>query len=138
MLIRDQSKIYSACADGQIPFVSATDIAAVAYRALTVEKSFNCDRRILGPELLTYDQVAEKLSAAVGRRIEHVKLSRDERYQSLVGAGVSEYFANFLSNLEDAASTGFETSMNDVVETVTGRPPKSLNVFAQENKQTWG
>ena len=136
-LIREHGKIYSACGDGQIPFISATDIAAVAYRALTDAKSHNCDHRVLGPELLTYDQVAEKLSAVLGRRIEHVKLSRDERYQSLVSAGLSDYYAGFLSNLEEAASTGFETSMNDTVEQVTGRPPKSLSMFAQENRETW-
>ena len=109
----------------------------MAYRALTDAKSHNCDHRVLGPELLTYDQVAEKLSAVLGRRIEHVKLSRDERYQSLVSAGLSDYYAGFLSNLEEAASTGFETSMNDTVEQVTGRPPKSLSMFAQENRETW-
>lgn len=136
-LIRNHDKIYTACGDGQIPFISATDIAAVAYRALTDPMSHNCDHRILGPELLIYDQVAEKLSAVLGRRVEHVKLSREERYKGLVAAGVSDYYAGFLSNLEEKASTGFETSMNDTVEKVTGRPPKSLSLFAQENKGAW-
>lgn len=136
-LIRDQSKIYTACGDGQIPFISATDIAAMAYRALTDSKSHNRDYRVLGPELLTYDQVAAKLSEALGRRIEHVKLSRDERYQGLVSAGLSEYYASFLSDMEAAASTGFETRMNDEVENVTRRPPKNLSLFAQENRETW-
>jgi uncharacterized protein YbjT (DUF2867 family) len=92
---------------------------------------------VLGPELLTYDQVAETLSGVLGRRIEHVKLSREERYQGLVGAGLSDYFAGFLSDLEGAASVGFEAGMNDEVERVTGKPPKSLGLFAQENKETW-
>lgn len=56
-LIKDQSVIYTACGDGKIPFVSAADIAAVAFHALTVAKPPNCDYRVLGPELLTYDQV---------------------------------------------------------------------------------
>lgn len=56
-LIKEQSKIYTACADGKIPWISADDIAAVGFRALTDEKSHNTDYRILGPELLTYDDV---------------------------------------------------------------------------------
>jgi len=56
-IIKDTSKIYTACGDGKIPFISTTDIAAVAFKALTDEKSHNNDHRILGPELLTYDQV---------------------------------------------------------------------------------
>lgn len=75
--------------------MSAIDIAAVVFRALTDPKSHNCDYRILGPELLTYDEVAEKLSAHLGRRIEHVKLSGDERYKGLTDASVSNYLARF-------------------------------------------
>ncbi|EAU37749.1 predicted protein [Aspergillus terreus NIH2624] len=136
-LIRDQGKIYTACGQGKIPFVSATDIAAVAYRALTDPDSHNCDHRVLGPELLTYDDIAEKLSRVLGRKIEHVKLSGESRYQGLVSAGVSEYYAAFLTKLEVAASTGFETRENDEVEKVTGRPPRSFDLFAQENRSAW-
>ncbi|GFF30969.1 festuclavine dehydrogenase subunit FgaFS [Aspergillus udagawae] len=136
-LIRDQSKIYTACGQGKIPFVSATDIAAVAYRALTDPDSHNCDHRVLGPELLTYDDIAKKLSHVLRRTIEHVQLSGEERYQGLVNAGVSEYYAGFLTKLEVAASTGFETRENDEVEKVTGRPPRCFDHFAQENRLAW-
>jgi nucleoside-diphosphate-sugar epimerase len=136
-LIRDQGKIYTACGQGKIPFISATDIAAVAYRALTDPVSHNCDHRVLGPELLTYDDIADKLSRVLGRTIEHVKLSGEERYQGLVNAGVSEYYAGFLTKLEVAASTGFETRENDEVEKVTGRPPRCFDLFAQENRSAW-
>lgn len=54
------SKIFTACGDGKIPFISADDIAAVAFHALTDETSHNCDHRVLGPELLTYDDVRPK------------------------------------------------------------------------------
>ncbi|RHZ57224.1 uncharacterized protein CDV56_102920 [Aspergillus thermomutatus] len=125
-VIRDQSKIYTACGDGKIPFISAIDIAAVAFRALTDPHSHNCDHRILGPELLTYDQIADKLTVLLGGRIEHVKMTGDERYEALIKAGVSDYYAWFLSNLETAASTGFETGTSNTVERVTGRPARSF------------
>lgn len=51
------NKIFTATQDGQIPFVSADDIADVAYHALTDEKPQNRDLRVLGPEILTYDKV---------------------------------------------------------------------------------
>lgn len=55
--IKGESKIYTACGDGKVPFIGVTDIAAVAFRALTDEKPHNTDYRVLGPELLTHDQV---------------------------------------------------------------------------------
>jgi festuclavine dehydrogenase len=55
--ITQHNKLFTACADGKIPWVSADDIAAVAFRALTDDKPHDCAYRILGPELLTYDEV---------------------------------------------------------------------------------
>lgn len=49
--------IFTAAQDGKIPFISADDIASVAYHALTDAEPRNCDLRVLGPENLTYDQV---------------------------------------------------------------------------------
>lgn len=89
---------------------------------------------VLGPELLTYDEIAQKLSASFSREIQHVSLSENDRYQRLVAAGASEYYARFLTNFEMATATGFETHLNDEVEKVTGRSPKSFDVFAQENR----
>jgi len=51
------NSIFTATQDGKIPFISADDIADVAYHALIDDKSPNCDVRILGPENLTYDEV---------------------------------------------------------------------------------
>lgn len=56
--IKDEGKIYSATGDGRLPWVSADDIAACAVQTLTVERPPNTDYFILGPELLTYDDVS--------------------------------------------------------------------------------
>jgi uncharacterized protein YbjT (DUF2867 family) len=55
--IKVEGKIYSACGEGKTPFVAAGDIAAVAFRALIDKKSHDTDYRVLGPELLTHDEV---------------------------------------------------------------------------------
>lgn len=55
--ISQLNQISTACQNGRIPFISIDDIADVAFHALTNEKSYNRDFRILGPELLTYDDV---------------------------------------------------------------------------------
>jgi hypothetical protein len=104
---------------------------------LTNEESFDCDLRVLGPELLTYDDVAAKLTAALGRPVEHVKLDRQGRCENLVQAGLSEYFAQFFTNVEVKASEGLETASNSVVEDVTSHPPKSLDDFIKENRTAW-
>ncbi|KAI1277870.1 NAD(P)-binding protein [Xylaria sp. FL0933] len=131
------NKIFTATQDGKIPFISADDIAEVAYHALTDEKSYNCDLRILGPENLTYDQVAEALSRVLGRKIEHVKLDEAGRIDSLVQVGLSDYFARFLTRLEVLASQDFEKGTSDAVERATGHPPRSFEDFAEQNRAVW-
>lgn len=61
--IKDEGKIYTAHGDGKVPFIAAADIAAVAFRALTDEKSHNTDYRVLGPELLDYDDVCHLIQS---------------------------------------------------------------------------
>jgi festuclavine dehydrogenase len=56
--IRDEDKIITATGEGKVPFVSADDIAAVAFHALTDELPHNADHLILGPELWSYDEVS--------------------------------------------------------------------------------
>ena len=56
-MIKNEDKIYTACGGGKAPFISAIDIAAVAFHALTEEAPQHCDYRVVGPELLTYDEV---------------------------------------------------------------------------------
>ncbi|GAW13920.1 hypothetical protein ANO14919_033120 [Xylariales sp. No.14919] len=130
-------KIFTATQNGQIPFVSADDIADVAYHALTDGKTYNCDFRVLGPQILTYDKIAETLSEVLGRKIEHVKLDEAGRIEGLVQAGVSDYYARFIARIEALAAQDFEKATGDAVEKVTGHPPKSFKVFAEENKAVW-
>ena len=63
--INEEGKIYTACQKSKIPFVSARDVAAVAFHALADIKPHNTDYRIFGPELLTYNEVFSRLFGLV-------------------------------------------------------------------------
>lgn len=57
-MIRDNNTIITASGDGKLGFISADDIADLAVQALTDEKSHNTDHIIVGPDLLSYDDVS--------------------------------------------------------------------------------
>lgn len=82
-------------------------------------------------------QIAEILTKVLGRKVEHVKLDEAGRIESLVKAGLSDYYARFVTRLEVLASQNFEKATGDAVERVTGHPPKSFEAFAEENKVVW-
>lgn len=156
--IRDEGKLYSATGDGKLPWVSAEDIAAVAYRALVDEKSHDCDHVILGPELLSYGQVscpfhlpgprsrltykpssqlAEILTEVLGKPIAHVNWTEDQVRERFVRIGLNEGYAKLLAGLDTRIKEGAEEKHNDVVEKVTGRKPKTFREFAEEKKLVW-
>lgn len=56
--VRGEGRVYSAAAGGRLPWVSKWDIAACAFRALTAEEAPGGDCIILGPELLSYEDVS--------------------------------------------------------------------------------
>ena len=55
--IVNDDTVMTATEDGRIPFVSADDIADVAFRALTDKESHNTEHLIVGPELYSHDEV---------------------------------------------------------------------------------
>lgn len=137
--IKSTDTIITATGEGKVPFVSADDIAAVAFRALTDEVPRNEDLIIFGPDLYSYDDVAALLSHKLGRKITHVKITEDE-----LAITMSEYvpkdYARILAQLDTAIRNGEEERLSpQVVERVTGRKPVSFESFVDRcvGKGVW-
>ncbi|KAK4173637.1 hypothetical protein QBC36DRAFT_194129 [Triangularia setosa] len=135
--IRSESKIYSATEGGKIPWVSADDIASVAVRALTAEDAPNTEWMVLGPELLSYDEIAEMLTDILGRKIVHVDLSSAELEKRHTRFGMPEEYARMMSAMETAIKFGAENRTNDVIFSVTGVAPKKFRDYAMSVKDVW-
>jgi festuclavine dehydrogenase len=129
--IRDYDRIVTATGEGKVPFVSADDIAAVAFRALMDPVPHNTDHLILGPALFSYDEVAEMISDALGRKITHIKTSEAELARSF-GAFVPGDYANMLAGMDSMIKRGAEERTNEVVEETTGQKPRTLESFVSQ------
>ncbi|KAH6677490.1 hypothetical protein B0J14DRAFT_536068 [Halenospora varia] len=136
--IKNEGKIYSACADGRIPFISASDIAATAFRTLTDEKPHGGKMyRVLGPELLTYDQIAAKISQAIGRTVQHQRVSQEESAKRFQGFGMPDHVAKFLAKIEVGTANGDENRTGNDMERVTGRPGQTFDTWVKAHKTSW-
>jgi festuclavine dehydrogenase len=130
----------------------------VAYHALVDEPAHNTAHLVLGPELLSYDdvrdslykyiivatlmimqsKVAEILSKALGRKISHVRISEEEVAADLQSAGGLEPgYARMLAALDTAVANGIEERLNEKVLQITGRSPKAFKEFVEANKAVW-
>ncbi|KAH8663397.1 fungal-specific transcription factor domain-containing protein [Tricladium varicosporioides] len=124
--------IISATGTGKIPFVSVDDIAAVAFHALTSSTPPNADYLILGPELWSYDDVAQMLTKKLGREVSHVNISEAQLAEGMAGFGIAPEYARMLAELDTYIKEGKEANLNGDVEKVTGRQPKKLETFLDE------
>lgn len=122
--IRHDNAIESAAGDGRVPFISADEIAQVAFNSLIAETVENHEPYILGPELLSYNQVrhfllkrrdllskisgqvAEMLSEVLGRKIIHKRLSEAEAVKFWENFGVENKYSKQLARLDLDISKG--------------------------------
>ncbi|KAF7348539.1 NAD(P)-binding protein [Mycena venus] len=99
-LIKTRNEIVSATGDGLLGYVSTEDIADVAFKALVEEKIDNNNPIIVGPELVSYDQIADMLTEILGRKITHTKLTEAEFKKVLIGRGMPEDYAQMMTILD--------------------------------------
>ena len=112
--------------DGRIAYVSREDCAAAAAAVLITDGHENKTYDITGPEALSQDKVAALLSEVSGRPVETVVIDDEAFVQDLTAAGVPE----------PAAREGYLDEASEVVEDLTGRPPRSLrHVFEAQRDE---
>lgn len=135
--IREEDAIYSNTGDGRVPFISADDIARAAFELLTGRAGRNGEFLVTGGAALSYNQVAERIGQARGRRVAHVRISTDELAARFIKRGLPELTARFLAAGYETIAAGAHAQTSDVYSALTGRAPTTFEVFAQANAGVW-
>lgn len=127
--VSGEGVLRAAVGGAAICFVDARDVAAVAAHVLTSDGHAGATYTVTGPEALTYGQVAERMSVALGREVRHVDTPPDAMRAGLLGAGVPEWVADGLAELGAAYRDGAGAVVTDEVHKATGRPARTLEDF---------
>ncbi len=130
--ISSEGGFYAPLADARVAWVDVRDIAAVAAVALTEEGHEGQTYEVTGPEAVSYEQVAEALSRATGKRIEHVSVPPEQLAASLRQAGLPDWYAKDMAALQEGFAAGRGETVTDVVREVAKRDPRTLEAFARE------
>jgi uncharacterized protein YbjT (DUF2867 family) len=125
--------IYQPVGAARASFVDARDIAAVAARTLTEEGHEGQTYTLTGPEALSYQDVAAKLSAAVGRGIDYVPISPEQFRAGALGAGLPEWLVSALERLNDIFAKGDAAVVTDDVRRVGRKEPNTFDQFARDH-----
>lgn len=122
---------YANAGNARISMVDTRDVAAVAATVLTTPGHEGHTYDVTGPEALSYEDVAAKLSEQQGRKITYVDTPDDGVRQALGGFGLSEWLVEALVDLYQdyrrSGTDGYAAQVTDTISRLTGRPPRTLD-----------
>lgn len=131
--IRDHGAFYQPAGDARISHVDVRDIARVAVAVLTGAGHDGRAYTITGPEALTYHDVASRLSAATHKEIRYVPVSDDDARKGMIAAGIPEFYADYLVDLNRVYRDGKGSIVTDTVRVVTGSAATPFESFARDH-----
>ncbi len=134
--IRAEAAFYSASGQAKISHVDVRDIAAVAVKALTEPTHAGKAYTLAGPEALTYDELANELSKALGRPISHINLPPSDLKQGMLAEGMPEEIADWMLDLERYYREDQASRITNDIKQVTGREPRRFAEYVRETAAT--
>lgn len=134
--IGEDGVFYANAGQARISMVDTRDVGAVAAVLLTEPGHVRDEVDVTGPESLSYADVADRLSAVLGRKITYADASDDAVRQALSGAGLGHWMANSLVELfqdyRRAGEHGYTAEVTDSVQRLTGATPRTLDRLLAE------
>ena len=130
--IRTQGAFYAAQADGAVSVIDLRDIAAVAVKVLSERGHEGKAYALTGPQALTNGEIAGKLSDAVGREIRYVNVPPADLRNAMLAAGVPEWSADALLDLQRLYREGKASLVDPAVEHITGGRATTFDQFAHD------
>lgn len=150
--VSNDDTIRAPAGEGRAAWVTRNDIADAATSVLTTDGHEGCSYDLTGPEALTMTETAERLSAAIGRKIlyqsqtaREARVSRstsrlekfDAERRRLTGHGLDDYEVEvFVTHFLQIAA-GALADVSDAVAKLTGHPAQSLKEFLRRHPESY-
>jgi uncharacterized protein YbjT (DUF2867 family) len=132
--IKAQGAFYWPLKDAAQSTVDIRDINAVAARVFTSSGHEGKTYTITGPEALTFQQVAEKLSAVLGRDIRYVDVPLSAAADEMRKSAMPEWNVRAVTELLGYFASGAAATVTDTVPRLLGRPAISFEQFVQDHR----
>ncbi|WP_395175367.1 NmrA family transcriptional regulator [Roseibium alexandrii] len=113
------------------PIVDVDDIAAVAVAALTEDGHDGELYEVTGPRLMSFADMAQELSTAIGRPVQHLPISFEE-FHAEVARSSGEMIAGVITEIARETLDGRNAHLTDGVQRALGRPPRDFKDYARD------
>ncbi|MBB6413864.1 SDR family oxidoreductase [Mesorhizobium sangaii] len=131
--IEAQGVIAVPAADGKSSFIDVRDIAGSAAAALRTSQFDGRAYNLTGPSALSYQEAAKILSTVAGKEIRYQPVDDQTFIANLARFGMPADFASHLASIFYPVREGWVAAVADGVESLTGKPPRSLETYAADH-----
>lgn len=135
--IKASGQFYLPFGDAEQSLVDVRDLVAVVAKALTEDGFANQTYELVGPEGLSYYEIANQLSSLIGKEVTYVPISSEAALQGMVDSGMPEWTAKALAELYSVFATGEYAGTNDNVQQILGKSAITFEQWASDNKEVF-
>ena len=131
--IRTQDAFYATIGQAAVSFIDIRDVAAAALAALTSERTIGKVFELSGPQAVTYDDLAARISKLSGRTIRYVNRTSEQMSQAMAAAGVPPWQTQALLELEEYYRSGKGAASDEPLRELLNGQPRTLDSYLAEN-----
>ena len=131
--IKDQGKIFLPMGEGKTGMIDTTDVGTVIAKVLSEDGHESMNHEITGPEILSFYEVAEIFSKALGKQVDYVDVPMDAYKETLGQFLTNQWHLDAVIDLFKGIAEGGIEDKTDTFNELTGETPKSLSQFLAEN-----
>ena len=135
--IRLQGEILVPAGNGRTSFIDVEDIAAVACKTLTEDGHVGKAYPLTGDEALTYAEVAELLSAELGRPIAYKRPGLVRFLIHHFRIGTPYAYALVMGGIYTTCRLGLAGTLTRDTCELLGRPAITMREFVRKNRAVW-
>ncbi|CAL2105628.1 NAD(P)H dehydrogenase (quinone) [Tenacibaculum sp. 190524A02b] len=134
--IKHFGKIYGVMGEAVRNYVDARDVAEIAVKYLLKSTKLNEEALVIsGPEALSHQNIAERLSYVTGKKVSYEDISRDAFLHKLTKqAKLPKWLAYHIVELDVLAQKWSEPT-TDTVEVILDRKPRIIDAYLQEKRE---
>ena len=131
--IRAQGAFYAAMGDAKVSHVDVGDIAVVAVKALHGGAHAGKIYELNGPEAISNEELAERISKVTGRTVKFVDIPESAQRESMLGLGMPEWQVTALLELQQYYKQGGGAKTDGLLKTLIEREPVNLDQYLTAN-----
>lgn len=133
--IKSFGKIYGALGTAKRNYIDCRDVATVAVNYLLEEEEIRVLSVVLaGPQALSNQEMAAKLSLVTNRTITYIDIPAEALFEQLTQrAKLPNWLANHIVELDNLAIQVPEPE-TDTITDLIGRKPRTMDEYLQENR----